>query len=281
MALSASHNKRVTTALIMLPLLALGIALRGWTEFILLTVLACAGLWEFYSMFWKDGRHAPLKVAGLGIAVLILYAGSVGQPWLILAALIGAFWVCNLWFLKRFAEHPEDIGEEHSYGRASVFVTGLLYVPVMLQFIPGFERMEIVLVLLATVASDTGAFYAGSLAGGPKVWPVVSPKKTWAGSTGGLSTSIAVCLLAGAVDEFWLAGAGAGRPWWMWALLGAGLNISSQFGDFFESALKRRLDVKDSGTLLPGHGGVLDRIDSLLLAIAAYAGLDAVFDFFR
>ena len=117
--------------------------------------------------------------------------------------------------------------------------------------------------------------------GGPKVWPRVSPKKTWAGSVGGMVACVGLCLLMGAVDEYWLSGAGQGRPWWMWMVLGVVLNASAQFGDFFESALKRRQDVKDSGRLLPGHGGVLDRIDSLLLAVPAYAGLDAIFDFFR
>lgn len=281
MPLSSSHTKRVATALVLLPLLALSIAMRGWFEFSLLALLTCVGLWEFYSMFWSGGRHAFLKASGLALGIGILYAGKTGQPWLILTALIGAFWICNLWFLGRYTEHPDARNEETSYGRASVFLAGLLYLPVLLHFLLGFERMEIVLVLLATFASDTGAFYAGSLLGGPKIWPIVSPKKTWAGSLGGLTTSVLVCLAAGAVDEYWLAGAGAGRQWWMWATLGACLNISSQFGDFFESALKRRLDVKDSGTLLPGHGGVLDRIDSLLLAVATYAGLDAIFNFFR
>jgi len=281
MALSSSHKQRILTAAVLLPLLALGIAVRGWFEFTLLALVAGAGLWEFYSMFWTSGRHRWLKITGLFLSTLILLGGRQGSHGLILAALVAAFWVCNLWFLNRYSRHPEDPGEESSYGRASVFITGLLYVPVLLQFLLGFERMEIVLVLLSVVASDTGAFYAGSIIGGPKIWPMVSPKKTWAGSLGGLCTCVAVCLAAGAVDEYWLAGAGAGRPWWMWALLGIGLNVSAQFGDFFESALKRRLNVKDSGTLLPGHGGVLDRIDSLLLAIATYAGLDAVFHFFR
>ena len=281
MALSASHKQRVVTALVLLPILILAIALRGWVELAAVAVLACAGLWEFYGMFWRSARHTPLKLSGLALGAGIILAGKWDQPWVMLAVLIGAFWVCNLWFLSRYSRHPDDMGEEYSYGQASVFVTGLLYVPVLLQFILGFERMEIALVLLAVFASDTGAFYAGSLIGGPKVWPMVSPKKTWAGSLGGLTTSVAVCLVAGAVDEYWLAGAGAGRPWWMWALLGIGLNVSAQFGDFFESALKRRLGVKDSGSLLPGHGGVLDRIDSLLLAIAAYAGLDAIFNFFQ
>lgn len=281
MALSASHKQRVVTALVLLPVLILAVALRGWIEFAAVTVLASAGLWEFYGMFWRSARHTPLKLSGLALGAGIVLAGKWNLPWAMLAVLVGAFWVCNLWFLSRYSRHPGDADEEYSYGQASVLVTGLLYVPVLLQFILGFERMEIALVLLAVFASDTGAFYAGSLVGGPKVWPMVSPKKTWAGSVGGLATSVAVCLAAGAVDEYWLAGAGAGRPWWMWALLGTGLNVSAQFGDFFESALKRRLGVKDSGSLLPGHGGVLDRIDSLLLAIAAYAGLDAIFNFFQ
>lgn len=281
MALSASHKQRVTTALILLPILVLAIALRGWVEVAAMAALACAGLWEFYGMFWQGDRHLPLKLSGLGLAVGIVLAGKWNMPWAILAALIGAFWICNLWFLSRYSRHPDDTSEENSYGRATVFITGLLYVPVMLQFLFGFQRMEIALILLAVFASDTGAFYAGSLIGGPKVWPMVSPKKTWAGSLGGMTTSVAVCLVAGAVDEYWLGGTGAGRPWWIWAMLGIGLNVSSQFGDFFESALKRRLGVKDSGALLPGHGGILDRIDSLLLAIATYAGLDAYFNFFH
>lgn len=268
------------TALVLVPLVVAAITLRGWTEFALMSAICAAGLWEFYGMFWREQRHTRLKLTGLGLGQLIIWAGSMNQPWIILGALIGAFWVCNLWFLKRFSESPDDDSEESSYGRASVFVVGLLYIPVMLQFFLGLERMEILLILLATFGSDTGAFYAGSTFGGPKVWPVISPKKTWAGSIGGLATSIGVCLLAGAADEFLLSGAGAGRPWWMWAVLGFGLNLSSQFGDFFESALKRRLGVKDSGTILPGHGGVLDRIDSLLLALATYAGLDAYFNFF-
>ncbi|BBD08631.1 phosphatidate cytidylyltransferase [Desulfovibrio ferrophilus] len=281
MALSSSHKKRIGTGLMLVVLWALSITFRGWSEFALLTAIAAGGLWEFFGMFWSKRRHLTLKISGLGLGTLILLAGKWNEPWLILAALVAAFWVCNLWFLKRYSLHPEDQSEEYSYGQSSVFITGLLYVPVLLQFLFGFERMEIVLVLLAVLASDTGAFYAGSLIGGPKVWPMVSPKKTWAGSMGGMVASIMVCLAAGAVDEYWLAGAGAGRPWWMWALLGIGLNISAQFGDFFESALKRRLHVKDSGTLLPGHGGILDRIDSLLLAVATYAGLDALFNFFR
>ncbi|MBU1002049.1 MAG: phosphatidate cytidylyltransferase [Proteobacteria bacterium] len=281
MALSSSHTKRIITALLLLPLLVLAITLRGWFEFALLSAIAAGGLWEFYGMFWTGGRHLPLKVAGLVLGTLILLAGKWNQPGLILTALVAAFWISNLWFLKRYSQHPEDQSEEYSYGLASVFISGLLYVPLLLQFALGFERMEIALVLLAVFASDTGAFYVGSLIGGPKVWPMVSPKKTWAGSLGGMASSMLVCLIAGAVDEYWLAGAGAGRPWWMWTLLGIGLNISSQFGDFFESALKRRQNVKDSGKMLPGHGGILDRIDSLLLAVASYAGLDALFNFFR
>lgn len=279
--MNSSHKKRIFTAALLLPVLIGAIALRGWFEFTVLAAIAAIGLWEFFGMFWKNGRHTWLRAAGSALGILILWAGKTGNAWLILGVLIAAFWVSSLGFLLRFSKQPEDPSEDTSYGHAAVLVSGLIYIPVMLQFFFGFLRVEIFVVLAAVMAADTGAFYSGGFFGGPKIWPVISPKKTWAGSLGGMAASVLVCLLAGGIDEYFLAGSGAGRPWWMWALLGMGLNISSQFGDFIESALKRRQCVKDSGTILPGHGGVLDRIDSLLLAVATYAGLDAIFHFFR
>jgi phosphatidate cytidylyltransferase len=127
--------------------------------------------------------------------------------------------------------------------------------------------METVLVLLASFASDTGAYYAGSWFGKRKIWPAISPKKTWAGSVGGALTCVAVCLILGFAVGDWPFGRAS---WGTWIALGLALNLASQFGDFFESALKRSLDAKDSGALLPGHGGVLDRIDSLLFAAPVY-----------
>lgn len=279
--MNSSHKKRIRTALVLLPLLLGAIALRGWFEFSALAAIAAVGLWEFYGMFWKDGRHTWLRAAGSALGIFILWAGKTGNPWLILGVLIAAFWISSLGFLIKYSKSTDDLSEHTSYGLAAILVSGLLYIPLMLQFFFGFLHVEIIVVLLAVMAADTGAFYAGSTFGGPKIWPAISPKKTWSGSLGGMTASVLVCLVAGAVDEYFLAGAGAGRPWWMWALLGMGLNVSSQFGDFIESAIKRRQNVKDSGTILPGHGGVLDRIDSLLLAVATYAGLDAIFHFFR
>ncbi|MEW5773673.1 MAG: phosphatidate cytidylyltransferase [Thermodesulfobacteriota bacterium] len=287
--MNSSHKQRITTALVLLPVLAAAVSVRGVFEFAVLAAVSCLGLWEYYTLFWQE-RFRGYKVAGLLLGLAILTAARAGNPWGILAALIAGHWVANLRFLLRYASCAKDRTEEGEekalqpedtgYPLEGVLVSGLLYLPVLLSFFTRMKAIEVVLVLLAVIAADVGAYYAGSLVGGPKVWPEVSPKKTWAGSLGGMAATIALCLAMDAVDEFWLGGAGAGRPWWMWVLLGAALNLAAQFGDFFESALKRRLGVKDSGTILPGHGGILDRIDSLLLAVPVYAGLDALFGFF-
>jgi len=277
----STHQKRIATAAVLLPVLGLALYLRGPLELAVLAAIALAGLWEFHSLFWRATRRA-LKLAGLCFGLALILAAKAGQPWVMLAVILVAFWLANLRFLRVYSRTIDERTQANSYAETSlVFTAGLLYVPMLLQFMLGFRVIEVALVLLAVIASDTGAYYAGSLVGGPKIWPQVSPKKTWAGSVGGMVVCVGLCLAMGAVDEYWLAGAGQGRPWWMWLVLGVVLNAASQLGDFFESALKRRLDVKDSGRLLPGHGGVLDRIDSLLLAVPAYAGLDAIFDFFR
>src|SRR6185312_14926355 len=119
-------------------------------------------------------------------------------------------------------------------------------------------------------AGDTAALYFGRAIGGKKLAPRLSPGKTWAGS---IASLVAALLCAGGLDALGnqLAAHGDGRlylsaHWWAILLLAALLNVAAQVGDLLESAIKRGANVKDSGTLLPGHGGILDRIDALLLA---------------
>lgn len=139
--------------------------------------------------------------------------------------------------------------------------------------------------LIATViAIDTGAYFAGRRFGGPKIAPAISPSKTWAGLYGGMAGAVLVLLGAWAIlttriDEAYHMGYSfsgiVGRYPLMVAglvLTGCGLAIVAQAGDFFESWMKRRAGVKDSGALIPGHGGLFDRVDGLL-AVSAVAGI--------
>src|SRR5258708_10126597 len=111
--------------------------------------------------------------------------------------------------------------------------------------------VALILILLVVWVTDIGGYFAGRGLGGPKLWPRVSPKKTWAGAIGGFAAGLVVA--AG----FAVAGLGKTGPL---LLLGAVLSTASQFGDLFESAVKRRFGVKDSSHIIPGHGGVLDRL---------------------
>ena len=119
--------------------------------------------------------------------------------------------------------------------------------------------------LLIVWVTDIGGYFAGRGIGGPKLWPRVSPKKTWAGAVGGLVFSLVVAA------AFALLGFGKMLPL---LLFGAVLSVVSQLGDLFESAVKRRFGVKDSSHLIPGHGGFLDRLDGFVAAIvfAAFIG---------
>jgi phosphatidate cytidylyltransferase len=117
-------------------------------------------------------------------------------------------------------------------------------------------------------ATDTGAYFAGRAIGGPKLMPAVSPKKTWAGLFGGMVAAA----LAGAVVGFIVDGASP----WLLAVVSAVLAVIAQSGDLGESALKRRFGAKDSSGLIPGHGGVLDRVDGLVTVILAVAAVSAL-----
>lgn len=124
------------------------------------------------------------------------------------------------------------------------------------------------LLLLIVWSTDIGAYFTGRLIGGPKIAPRVSPSKTWSGLGGGIAAAVLATALMMAFRFKGLAG--VVDNWWFILLLGVPLPVIAQAGDFFESALKRAAGVKDSGALIPGHGGLFDRVDGLLPVAIIY-----------
>lgn len=264
--MSNSHQHRVITALVLAPALVLIVFSANKfllsAGFLLISILA---LCEYYSFFWPSGQKKFLKFFGALLAgILFGFATFKRLDFLLLGSLV-AFWSCLLLFLYFYSKDSEKT----CWADSQILLSGLVYIPFFLQLIIFLSPMEIMLVLLATAATDTGAFYAGKHLGRKKMWPAVSPKKTWVGSLGGLL----VCLM---VSVAW-GGVFGTVSWWHWIWIGALLNLAAQSGDFFQSALKRHCRIKDSGTLLPGHGGMLDRIDSLLLSLPVYFILHIIY----
>lgn len=143
---------------------------------------------------------------------------------------------------------------------------GLLYIGLATATLAALREISELYLVLAVIgiviATDTGAYFAGRTFGGPKIAPRISPSKTWSGLCGGM---LAAAVLASAVGSYF-------ETFALWQpLVGAGLAVVAQAGDFFESWMKRRAGVKDSGSLIPGHGGLLDRADGLLAVLFAVA----------
>jgi phosphatidate cytidylyltransferase len=260
------HRKRIATGLVLVLLLvAVLYLLPGPFLYGAVFVLSALGLWEFYSLFWPQGKNLLYKLWGIGLAFPITCYSLLGLP--LSFGLVLALWSANMLFLVAYSRDSSA-----SWPELQVLSAGLLYIPVALQFLGLLREEEILLVLLAAFLTDTGGFYAGSRWGRRRLWPSVSPKKTWAGSAGGLAACVGICLLIG----LWQGHA----AWFHWLWVGLLLNLAAQFGDFFESALKRRLEVKDSGIFLPGHGGILDRFDSVLFVLPLYMGLRVIYPLF-
>lgn len=264
----SSHQKRIATAAALAVIPAFALVFQGWVLFTFLALFCSFTLWEFYDLFRSHQGMKTVKSIGTAFTFLLLGAFTTGDLFWPAIVFIFAFWTAAFIFLGRY---QADLSA--SFVQGMIFLTGLIYIPINFHFFLDFNRWECVLVIGAAALSDTAAFYAGTMWGKKKIWPKVSPKKSWAGSLGGL----AACSLG--TTFYGMAFGNAAL--WQWILLGAGLNIAAQMGDFFESALKRSLDVKDSGDILPGHGGLLDRVDSLLLVVPLYGLLRMVHPFFQ
>ncbi len=206
-----------------------------------------------------------------------------------LAAALGLLWLGGIPFLIAtlilgglvFSEFSQlvDGFTSAGVGRLLWKAAGLIYVSLAVwalwqlrQHPPeGESGFASALSVLAIVwAVDIGAYFTGRTVGGPKIWPAISPSKTWSGLCGGVIGATLVLLIA-----TWATG----EPLTLqmlpvMVLLGGFLAVIAQSGDFFESWMKRRAGVKDSGTLIPGHGGVFDRVDGLLPVVIVAAVLD-------
>ena len=178
--------------------------------------------------------------------------GFVSSEAVLTAVLIIAF-VDSLFFEEQLARSPQRVG---------LAVLGVIYPGLLLAALVRLRQLDrgewwIILAITVTWLNDTGAYFAGRAFGRRKLFPRISPSKTWEGAIGGAAGSILGALV---VQHFWLPA----LPAWGAAAIGAGAAVLGPLGDLSESMLKRAFGRKDSGRLLPGHGGLLDRVDSLL-----------------
>ena len=261
------HKKRIVTGVALLVLVGFGLYFQGVLLFILVALAGGLALLEFYAMFWPTGRHFLEKIVGLALAWGMFWMALEGYHHWILGLLILSFAFVAIRFLLVYGHGHETDLRDWIY-----MPIGLIYVAVLLSPALALNRVEQVLVILAPVATDAAAYYMGSRFGRGKICPRISPNKSWVGAVSGLVACMVVCALIGIK---W-----GQQGVFSFMLLGFFLSIAGQFGDFFESALKRTQGVKDSGSLLPGHGGLLDRLDSLLFTVPLYVLFDLFVDFF-
>lgn len=251
---SAELRARVLSALVLAPV-ALGLAwVGGWPFAALLAAAAVAMAFEMSALLPGDTVSSRATLAGFALIAVLLTA--VGGPFTaLLAGAAGLTFAVAVGILRNAPLWPPLV----AYPYLILPLVSLLW----LRLDPEYGHIAIFWLLFAVWATDTFAYFAGRGIGGPKLAPRLSPNKTWAGLIGGMFGAAVV----GAVAAIWLD---LGSPALL-ALVSAGIAVVAQAGDIFESALKRRAGVKDSGKLIPGHGGILDRVDGLVTAAVAAA----------
>jgi phosphatidate cytidylyltransferase len=252
-AAPASRNlvMRVASALVLIPVAIAAAYAGGWFWTALVTLCAI-GLFVEWLMVTGAAGNAPLLVTGASML-------AISAPFLALRDVDIALLVLALGLIA--------VGIRSSAPR-SWAIGGFLYAAAaqVASILVRLDRAEgfvaLVFILLVVWCTDIGGYFAGRAIGGAKLWPRVSPSKTWAGATGGFILSLVVA------GGFAMAGFGRTGPLLM---LAAGLSVASQLGDLFESAIKRRFGVKDSGHIIPGHGGLMDRLDGFVAAVVVAA----------
>jgi len=277
--------QRIAVAVVAIPVAVGIIWLGGWTLAATLAVLGVLGAREIYAFGRRQGIE-PLErtgwLAAAGIPLLAYWAKGSEAHWAEPALYLGAIWLMVTMAIAMVRRGPSG----RPLTSVSITMFGCLYASGLLAFLiairhgSGAATRPLAYVLLTlfplviTWICDTAAMAVGTGVGGPKLAPVLSPKKTNAGAVGGT--------LAGVITALALGKLVLNRQGWSFTpgqllLFGLAVSIVGQIGDVAESLFKREAGLKDSSTLIPGHGGVLDRLDSLYFVIPTAAGLYRMF----
>lgn len=250
----------IASGVVLAALVVLSLAWVPWLFGVLAAVVLVIALHELITAFAGAGIYVARTPVYVSTVVAMAAAYVAGSEALL--AVMGAGVVAVLlWRIRRGADgYLQDVS-------ASIFLLG--YVALM----AGFTMLmlaapdgpwRIIVFILLTIGNDIGGYATGVLFGKHPIAPQISPKKSWEGLAG----SLVVQCLIGVGAFIWIFEA----PWWQGLIMGAVLTVTATAGDFAESAIKRDLGVKDMGSLLPGHGGIMDRLDSLVVnAFAAWA----------
>ncbi|WP_426957717.1 phosphatidate cytidylyltransferase [Muricoccus radiodurans] len=259
-------NKRFLSALVLGPAALLCVWLGANPYTALIAVGIAILTWEWVHLCGLKTRQLP----GAGVPVAVLLAGAlavVEWPLTAWTVLIAGFLLTWAWAERlRGRDRPEWPALRLALGVLYIGIAGLCLIELRHDNEAG--RANVLFLLLVVWSSDVGAYLAGRAFGGPLLWPQVSPAKTWAGALGGLLVAMAIGTSAALV----LAPGHAGRA----AAVAAILAVATQAGDLLESWIKRHFKVKDTSSLIPGHGGLLDRLDGLLAAAPVAALLAAL-----
>ena len=277
--------QRIAVAVVAIPVVVGIIWLGGWTLAATLAVLGVLGAREIYDFGRRQGIE-PLErtgwLAAAGIPLLAYWAKGSETHWAEPALYLGAVWLMFALTIAMVRRGPSG----RPLTSVAITMFGCLYASGMLTFLIAIRHgsaaatrpMAFVLLtvfpLVITWICDTAAMAAGTAVGGPKLAPILSPRKTRAGAVGGT--------LGGVITALALGKLVLNRQGWSFTpgqllLFGLAVSIVGQIGDVAESLFKREAGLKDSSTLIPGHGGVLDRLDSLYFVIPTAAGLYRMF----
>ena len=250
----AAFWSRIVVALVLLPIVLGLVYLGGWWLWSFALAATLIALHEYYTIV---RTLRPLVLGGyLALVLALLGAELGGLPWL-LAGLAATFPLAFLMYGVSDARPSFNAAMGATLLPVAWLGLGIGLL-LLLRDVPEHGRLAIFTVLLAVFADDTLAYFAGRLFGRHKMSPAISPGKSWEGFVAGTLAAVAVAFFALYDQEF--------LSTWQTIVLGASISLSAVIGDLFESAVKRDMGVKDSGSLLGGHGGVLDRVDSILFA---------------